>query len=326
MTRIFKPEGKKGENNLSDGSKSESIPSRFLKKSQNEPEVDKRKEYLKTLEANIFSKSKEWEALQTKIDFDKTNLERSFERVKTERETELATLENSLVLKREERRRLEQPLEEREKILDERKQQFDQRDVILEGREQQVFEREHEAELKIESAKDMVDKLGETQVFLLRKETALNARDNALSQRETMYLVQVDQLNDEKRRLKVEMEKRETDVSFRELNLRGKETNIIQREDLLIADRDLHEKVEEKRKGIEARDAQLKIQEEESLKVQYKNTEMTSFLEKREGAVMFREFQVQSKEENLIKREEKLIQDKLLVDSKRQALLAAKKT
>lgn len=322
MTRIFQKSKGKAEEFMSDGTKPDSIPSRFLGQLE-QPEQSKRAEYEVRLDKSIFQKESDLARLEREYLFKQEKQEHEFSLKESELNGKIGVLENVLVSKRQEHAYLLKPLTEKEKQIDDRKIQQGEREKVLEMREQQVFEREYEADKKMESLTDMLDEMANSRRAILHRERVLDSKEQALADSESRHLLTVSSFNDLKNRHTIDMERRETDVSFRELNVRGKETNLSQREDALIRDRDLHAKAEALIKEVNARDAKSTEREDA---IRLSNDELSrkdKDFQRREDAVYLRELGLDSKEENLIKREEEVRLDLLLVDSKRQALLAA---
>ncbi len=150
-------------------------------------------------------------------------------------------MERELVVKREERARLEAPLIEREQKMENafkrKESEFLQRVQLVNEQEQHIFERERECEMKLESVRDLADDLGETRVRLSLKEKTIEGRERLVNERENQYLLRVKSLEESANKIAATIQERENAITLKELNAQGKEENLAKREEQLIQDK-----------------------------------------------------------------------------------------
>lgn len=200
------------------------------------PDLQKteREAYLKELESQILRKEQELVLMNRSADETKRTLDETLAVSSVAIRKQIEEIDNVLKLKQAERRELEKPIGDRMKSLDERAISLDLRAKAIDEKEQQVFERERGTETKLESLKDLSDDLGETRTRLLIKEKLVLGREGILKNRETQYLLAVEDHSAKERKFYELVQEREYAISLRELNLQSKEENLAKREKELL--------------------------------------------------------------------------------------------
>lgn len=188
------------------------------------------KEYLTKLHKEIFKATKDLEELRSQFTEAHTALERDFEKRKAHTQKDIAALENTLAIKRQERAQLEAPLTLQSKALEQREDILSERESVLTEEFRVCFEKEREAEKKLEEVQALADDLGDEKVRLQVKEKLLVGREAGLKDREMKHLLNTDAQEREGNRIAGLLMERENAVSLREQNVESKLENISQRE------------------------------------------------------------------------------------------------
>lgn len=198
------------------------------------PKLDK-KEYFANLEKEIFRVTEELEKAKTHFADAYVELDKEFSAKKALKEKELASLENTLMFLRSERAELEKPIEHKREELNQRESELKKREIEVLSESQKAYEREREAEKKLESVQELADELGETAIRHMVKEKLLNGREESIKSKEAQYLLKVEKFSHEVNESAARIQERENDLIVREANLDGKEENMVTREKELKA-------------------------------------------------------------------------------------------
>lgn len=196
--------------------------------------IKEREDYLKNLESAILVKEQELVLINRSADETKRSLDESLEVSSAAIRKQITEIDNVLKIKQSERAEIEKPIADRNKSLDERASLLDVRAKDIDSREQNVFEREREVESKLEGLKDLSDDLGETRTRLLIKEKLVLGRESVLKNRETEYMLAIQNFQAEDKKFLERVKEREYALQLKELNLEGKEENLKHRERELL--------------------------------------------------------------------------------------------
>lgn len=188
------------------------------------------KEYLANLQVEIFDVTRRLEGIKAQFEQKYVDFELDFDRRKAEKEKELHDINEKVAFLRSERVELEKPIDYKRKELNERDIKLAEREMLLVEERQNAFEREREAERKLESVKELADDLGEVSTRNKIKERLLKGREESIQQKEQDYMVKIEKLSHEVNEAAARIQERENAVIIKEENVRGKEENLVKRE------------------------------------------------------------------------------------------------
>ena len=186
---------------------------------------------MQSLSGEIYRNPADLEALKMKV---REEYFADFERERLDKRRTIDALDNVIALKQSKRNEAEVPLTEKWKAIGEREKDLQDREKILSEGLQKVFERESDAEKKLESVQCLADQLGETRVRQMVKEKTLQSLEKALKENETQYLSKVERFSHEVNEAAARIQEKENAVNLKELNVQSQEENLVKREKELL--------------------------------------------------------------------------------------------
>lgn len=215
---------------------------RLFKKPDLEPKYEK-----ENLEKEIQDLQIRYEKLYAELEQKRAEMQVSFKDEVILNTREIEALERTLATKRQERKLLEAPLDDRKAELEKRGVELDFKAKEIIEKEQNILAEQLSLKRQKESIEDMADEMGEKRMLLDKREFQIIPKEIILKQKEDDYISMVKTRNGLLEKRESEIREKAEKLKTVVVTLQAKEENLEQREEKIKEDLKL---IESKRQAL----------------------------------------------------------------------------